>query len=968
MRRIFALLLFAGIVTAIALAQEQAGEKADIPPRESIVRTPWSESVRNANGTVSSRIYTFQKFGSDETGTTGAEPAVRESRSGKFTQVIEAETYRYRFVADSPLAGHRFEHGPFFVTYTPAGDWTGKISTVNLLEDGIKETVSISSAAGSAVSWVISTNAALRRQGNAVLFSDDSGATQFLMPAPSAMDAAGRVIPVTVTLADSVLTCELDTPKTVTWPITLDPTTTINTRTDGRVYYSGNPVYANARDASSGTSSGNYIHAGQWLNTGPLYYVYRSFLSFPLPNIGTAQACTLFVYGEYDQTSANDFNIYLLGAHAYGPTLDNLDYTRFNGHQTGGADTGTILNNAWNTSSYSSNWNKIIFNAAGLDSLKISANDTLRIAMISQYDYSNTPPTGEEYVVFYSSGTPNKEPYLSLTYTPGHIPPAGFTMTALDDSTIACVWNDVTWETSYDIVSWPDTTVIHSLAANAVTDTITGLSPNAQHIWSVAADSTGIKGYSVPDTCRTLLPHPQKSEVAIMPISSDTLRISLPAPPNSTSGLTGMDVDWISGSGGTDSGWLNGQYTFKDGGVNSDSTVVYRVRLRNGDGIATDWSPAITYRMHGHHTLTLYLPGDSGDDYNLNGSAGFTDSTVVRAGKSNTGQRYDGFLSFPLPWYIQKGGVDSLFLTMRRTTEESLRTPALQAAAIPVKGLVPVETLDLGAQDSTSATVPWTISSGTGAKKSPNLRTLFRIWQDLPPFRDHSYGFGIRLKGSSAADSSRAAFLDASNPTYANDTYLTIYYTPGNPDSLDAAPDGFSLTAEGPDSITARWNDNSALESGFLLLNASDLTVVSGTDTLAENTTSRTVGGLIPDTPYRWLVKAFTPANDSLSSEGAARTSARIPGIPTVIAISGPSLSFTLDPRDNPSYTMFAVQDSITGRYIDASSPGDTLRAGPPGDWGWRTFAGWGAAGGDTLLNLPPDSLFVLRAKARTSE
>ena len=90
--------------------------------------------------------------------------------------------------------------------------------------------------------------------------------------------------------------------------------------------------------------------------------------------------------------------------------------------------------------------------------------------------------------------------------------------------------------------------------------------------------------------------------------------------------------------------------------------------------------------------------------------------------------------------------------------------------------------------------------------------------------------------------------------------------------------------------------------------------------------------------------------------------------VTSVTAVSDSSLKFIINPLDNPSYTAFAVQDSITGLYVDASSEPDTLRDGPPGDWGWKTFAQWGAALGDTISGLKPDSLYVIRAKARSGE
>jgi len=77
---------------------------------------------------------------------------------------------------------------------------------------------------------------------------------------------------------------------------------------------------------------------------------------------------------------------------------------------------------------------------------------------------------------------------------------------------------------------------------------------------------------------------------------------------------------------------------------------------------------------------------------------------------------------------------------------------------------------------------------------------------------------------------------------------------------------------------------------------------------------------------------------------------------------------FVLDPNNNPSYTEFALQDSLSGWYIDATAEPESLRAGPPGEWGWRTYDQWGAALGDTLTGIMSDSLYVIRAKARSGE
>ena len=365
---------------------------------------------------------------------------------------------------------------------------------------------------------------------------------------------------------------------------------------------------------------------------------------------------------------------------------------------------------------------------------------------------------------------------------------------------------------------------------------------------------------------------PELYDISIAPISSDTLKIKLNAPPNGTSGLTGMKVISVSGSGGTSSTWTTGSYTYLDGGLNPSQKYIYKVIFRNGDGDSTAYSQEKGFQMNGLDTLTVYLGGDTFDDYNINGGAGCRDSTVVRAGTSDTGQKLDGFLSFELPWQVHKGGVDSIKLSMTRNAEAGGTSPVLKARALRVKDINPVETLNLAAQDTSAANISWTVTSGAGVKQSPNLRSVFREWQDLIPSRDRIYGFGLKLDDNVQASGTRAVFLDRSNVSYSNGTYLTIIYTPGAPDSLDRAPSGFILSQSGPDSLIASWSDNSAYELGYVIMNWPELTRVTAVDTLAENTTSARIGGLVPNTLYNWCVRAFGAANDSTSGNASSRT------------------------------------------------------------------------------------------------
>ena len=191
-------------------------------------------------------------------------------------------------------------------------------------------------------------------------------------------------------------------------------TVSINPTNDGRVYISTVPgTYASKRDSTSARSSvTDVIQAGQ--DSTAVYAVYRGFMTFAIPALTTADACTLYIDGDFNG-STTDFEIYLHTASNYG-TLDVLDYIKFDGRTVGSAHTGSILNNTWNSSSYSADWNKIIFNAAGLDSLEAHSNGAFYLAMISKEDYINSAPANSEVVAFTAvAGTP--DPYLSLTYT-----------------------------------------------------------------------------------------------------------------------------------------------------------------------------------------------------------------------------------------------------------------------------------------------------------------------------------------------------------------------------------------------------------------------------------------------------------------------------------------------------------------------------------------------------------------------
>jgi len=125
------------------------------------------------------------------------------------------------------------------------------------------------------------------------------------------------------------------------------------------------------------------------------------------------------------------------------------------------------------------------------------------------------------------------------------------------------------------------------------------------------------------------------------------------------------------------------------------------------------------------------------------------------------------------------------------------------------------------------------------------------------------------------------------------------------------------------------------------------------------------VGGLTPNTVYQWFVRAFTTGDHKSTSGVSARSLTRTPGIPTVSAFSPMALRFVVNPLDNPSFTEFAVQDSTTGWYVDPGVHPHILRAGPSGEWSWKTYGQWGGAAGDSITGLSPNSSHAIRVKGR---
>lgn len=270
------------------------------------------------------------------------------------------------------------------------------------------------------------------------------------------------------------------------------------------------------RDASTGTVTTTQIRIGQNLTTSPTtYYVRRSFLNFTIPTMTSCTADTLYLYGYSSDDSAVDYGIQIYTS-TYGPTLAGGDFKNLSCWAASGAyDSTNVLNNVWWSSTYKTNdWNKIIFNAAGLAAIGAKSGDTLWVAILDNRDVGNLPPTGAGFNRFL---TTTHVPYMSMTYETSVVSPSLSTTSATSigyntatlggNITVTGRANPFERGIAYGASANPDTTnhvrEHGNFGTGAFTLPVTGLTAGSTIHFRPYAINTGGMGYGPDSTFTT---------------------------------------------------------------------------------------------------------------------------------------------------------------------------------------------------------------------------------------------------------------------------------------------------------------------------------------------------------------------------------------------------------------------------------------------------------------------------------
>ncbi len=965
------------------------------------LRKPNSETFKgpeNANGqpTFQARVYSGQKYWNDADADTlrPLDLTVREiSALAKLNPLrthdkyVDAGPYTAQWKDEKPN-DFRMDAGDVYVKYTALFDVKAAPVTVVVTATGMKETITLADEKSPhELRWLVNTDGSLvPGAGNEFRIRAHDGTYPMEISPPVATDAAGKPVMAVASVSGDTLTFRVTVLPGQEYPVTVDPTTTTAAIGVAAVSLQGYGAdYITGRNLTTSNVAIQHNYFGYQV-AGKV--TCREFMNFPLSmSMSSCDACTLYVDG-YDDTTV-DFGVHIYGARKSRSTYTTEDYSNFSNWAASGAyDSSKVLNNTWHTSSFSLNWNKLIFNSTGLDSMKVAANDTLWIILLSNTDVAASEPAGNAVIGFTATG--GSAPYLSFTYTGIYQPvPTSFTLSSPAISSLYASWVNH-HSTNIDSLRiftgagvWQKT-----LSKTDQNTTITGLTPNTSYTFKARVDSGGIFNYSNADTLYTLAAAPSSFALA----GTDSTIFTPSWTENSNPAATTYAIrdstlqKWVGGDGIADSsaaGWLtHAQWLTKNINLVTNN-VIHTVGIvaKNGDGVQTtyDWITATTgnYYVRTITPLRWYnYAGLSGSE--ASARAQTLSDSIIAAGSNELGQSL----------------VDTLYSVFRAGGEWVLpRITEVLTDSLLMTGIGDLSDTDFniraakGTWNANTPTKEWyyTFSgwtAGAGAYTITDLiKASFSTADYATTMRIAMSDSGAALITRTSADTLRMVILssrDVAATAPSGDEYigastasLKLFYT-----LFDAVPSNVVVTsiAGATDSILVTWTDNSLTETGYALVNAYTGTRLGGDDSTAADTSVKRMGGRTPNTKYNIAIKVLGGkiAGDVSTAQDSCYTRAAVLIKPIVRMDTDSTRKVIIDTTGsgNPGYTRYAISDSITGKFVDwISGSLDTLH----GTWTsstaeYRTFANWNISGDTTTVKYSVGKTSAFRIYSKSSQ
>lgn len=700
-------------------------------------------------------------------------------------------------------------------------------------------------------------------------------------------------------------------------------------------------VYDSARGETLADSLGTgSTLLGQSKDASNNFTNMRHYQGVVLPTMNRVQAESLFIYG-FSDSSRTDFSIVARSGFWHGATADKAKYYTFSGWQTAMTPyTGTDLITPYSTAGFTTGatLNKIPFTWAGRDTTwkRYAAGDTLRFMLLSSKDVSATAPTQAEYVTITEGSS-----YLRLTYAPPDSAPNGFTLTSISADSLLATWTDRSYSERgfviVDAVTGAKVAGTDTTAQDVTSMRIGGLSVNTSYAWTVKAVG-GEADYGVD--------YGFSRQLTIDHTKIDATLYNLPVRVSLNTGnfnfththANGYDISFWNAANDTmlssfdrelhNKSGSTAEYWVKIPVISSTSDVHFHIRYGKITDISDNanrtavWDANFVMVQHMADSTTSRT--SDATSYGNYGTKKGANEPIEAAGLIGKGQSFDGSND-----YINYGSNSSIL-----------------PAAFTITGWVKV------------------------GSKTDQTFISFGGTQPAIYFEYHEYvpNYPFIWMG----DGNNRYFASSSLTTLRDGNWHHVAFVmPGNAQSSITSAlmfvDGISIeagttgssgvqTAKAFCTIGSRYNTSASY-------------VISGpVDEVRISNVARSAA---------WIKAEYYTGVDSLLTYGleipltpadSCYTRAATPGKPTVTFPADSLLKFVLSVNGNPGYTEFAVQDSVRGWFVDATAEPETLRTGLLGVWGWRTYAGWGGAGGDTLAGVQPGNFYVIRVKARNGQ
>lgn len=364
-------------------------------------------------------------------------PLAKVNPLRKIDKYVHAGQYATGWKDEHPN-DYIFIHDELEVKYITLFDITENLSIITEPKpEGVKQTIIVKNKTSAKIklAWYIETNADSIKLENKQIVYYINETRKARIKQPIVWDAKRQILFAQYTLINDTLSIKVNYPEKVAWPVTVDPTTTVDDIDDLSgclVTYSGSVWTArDSSDASGFLADYSYL----WFTgASQVNRILYRFDTSGLPDDVTVTGAALKFVVSDTTGKGEDFFLKIIEAQ------DSLDtahlnasmYNEFKGWAAGGvAYSPTILSDSLSTAARAYG-DTLTFTLNYIGNADISLTGTSQFWMVSGVDMGRSPtPGGSQYM-----GFEDDSPYLYITYYTTPIIPT-LSISAVSDASVS---------------------------------------------------------------------------------------------------------------------------------------------------------------------------------------------------------------------------------------------------------------------------------------------------------------------------------------------------------------------------------------------------------------------------------------------------------------------------------------------------------------------------------------------------